>query len=326
MYLFTANFRRKYSWIVSAVADTLSRKHAWYFAVCKIMLIGLFFVHPVYAQNDTPTIKIYPVIIPLFLSPGKVQTQTITIENPSNIPLPLQANLSDFETTDEDGSYTFTDKTNPLLSWMKVEPNQLLVNPHEKKEVTVKITPPRQIPLGGYAGMLFFEPLVRSHTSGTTILPRIGILLLANIGGIDTNQHPLKIETLSLPFITNSGSIPFLLRTKNTSFHILTVKPLITIHSVIGNQTKKIVLEDKIIFQGKIRRWNTLLDTQLSPNIYNITIAVSAGGGNMVTTEKYMIIFPYTIVLILLIISIVSILLYRYRKRIQKAIVIVVKG
>jgi len=296
----------------------------------SLLLLSLFSPLPVHAAGQS--LRVSPVIINVGLSPDKTYTHDVTIENLTDVPMPLKASFNDFITTGEEGGYVFQDtKTNPLLSWSKLSETEFILGPKEKKKLQLTIHTPQEIPLGGYYGVLFFEPVVQhSNTAVTTINSKVGILLLANVGVPDPKAKKAEIETFSTGMVSADGSLPFTLRVKNIALNFFTAKPIMSITPLInltGEDTeKRIVLEDKLIFPGLIRRWEQdRVVEHLSPNIYTVTMAVSAGDGQFVTAKTHVLVFPFVKAILLALVIVVIVFLIAKRKRLKKALVALVK-
>jgi hypothetical protein len=256
---------------------------------------SILYSHKALAQQQT--LRVSPVIINVTLSPGKTHTHEVTIENLSNAPVPLRASLSDFMTSGEEGGYIFEEtKDNPLLDWIQLDENEFILNPKEKKTLRMKIVTPNSIQVGGYYGVLFFEPVAQADQSAITkVNAKIGVLMLANIGIPDPNAKHAEILAFETEMLNSSGTVPFLLRVKNVSLNFFSAKPHLTVTPLIslGSEPKQFDLEEKTIFPGNIRRWteNTTVEN-LPPNIYKAQISVSSGNGQVVTAEKYIVVLP----------------------------------
>lgn len=292
---------------------------------------------PTRAYAEKQTLRVSPVIITVPLSPGKTITNDVAIENLTNTPLPLRATLNDFVTGGEEGGYVFQNtRTNPLLSWIKLDENEFILNPHEKKKLKMTIKTPTKIQVGGYYGILFFEPVLQTPYKPTTqVSTRVGVLLLGNLGVPDNGSKRADILTFTPPKLSQDGTVPFLLRVQNTSLNFFTAKPIITLTRVIPDLTqdildprllssdmlvKPIYLEEKLIFPDKVRRWTedqTIHD--LSPNIYKLRLTVATGNGRDITTDKYIVVFPVIQAGEILIVFLILFFLIRKRKRFGKA-------
>ena len=270
------------------------------------------------------TLRVSPVIINVNLSPNKTTTNEVRIENLTNTPLPLKATLNDFVTGGEEGGYVFEDtKTNPLLSWTKLSDDTFILNPKEKKKILMTVKTPTTIPVGGYYGVLFFQPVLQTASAqATQVSTKVGILMLANLGVPDDGHQKADILTFTPKQLSQDGTVPFLLRVQNTSLNFFTAKPILTINPVLpfSQVEKPVYLEEKLIFPDKVRRWTedqTIHD--LSPNIYKVHLSVSTGNGQMGTTDRYFVVFPVVKALIILMIILLIIFLTIKRNRLGTA-------
>lgn len=280
---------------------------------------------PAYAQTPQQSLRVYPVVIDVPLLPGKTFEQAITLENLSDKPMPLRANLTDFQTENEDGGYVFPEThTNPLLSWTTVTPSEIILPAKSKQTVTMTITTPKNVPVGGYYGMLFFEPVVQQDSQTTQVIGRIGVLLLGSIGVPDPNAPAAQILTFDHPLISQTTSVPFTLRVKDTALQHFTAKPILSIKPVVGATSKQYV-EEKVVFPGKVRRWQSSFSLpNYSIGIYQLTLAVSSGNGQLVKNESTIIVFPYIPFLIIVLIVVLGWLSLRKRRQLGKALRILI--
>ncbi len=287
-----------------------------------LMVVSLLSAQNAYAQEQT--LRVSPVIMNLSLSPDKTIQQEVTIENLSSSPMPLRASFNDFITSGEEGGYIFEEsKTNPLLSWVSLSENEFILGPKEKKTLQMAIQTPKSIPVGGYYGVLFFEPvLVNAPTDATRVNAKVGILMLANIGVPDPNAKKAEILDFSLPYWNQEGTVPLLLRVKNIALNFFSAKPDLTVEPLIPATSKqKIELEEKIIFPGGVRRWTEEAKIQgLSPNIYRAALTVSTGNGQTITDERYFIVFPFAHAFGLVLVLIFLLFIILKRKRFSEAI------
>lgn len=269
------------------------------------------------------SLRVSPVIINVTLSPGKTYTHAITIENLTDTPMPLRASLNDFLTSGEEGGYIFEEtRSNPLLSWVKLNQTELILEPKAKKEIQMTITTPASIPLGGYYGVLFFEPVQSGLPNATRVNSKIGILMLANIGVPDPNATKAEIISFSTGILKDTNTLPLTLRVKNVSLNFFTAKPILTLSPLFpSSPSHSLTLEDKILFPGQIRRWETQPNIpDLPPNIYRAYMAVSTGNGQYVTTDRYFVIFPFAKTISGAVIILLILFLVVKRKRLGKAV------
>ena len=280
----------------------------------SILLLSsfLFLLLPLnnsYAQTKpNDIIRVSPLIFNISLSPGKTYDYELNIENLTKFPLPLRASLENFTTTDEEGGYIFQiSKPNPLLSWIKIDQTDTIIDEKSEKTIHITVTIPQKVPLGGYYGVLFLEPLISQKASNNTLVSaKVGALFLANVGvsGKDTKA---QILTFDLPFFSEGQNIPFLLRVQNNGLNHFSAKPRVFLKPIIGKQGK-IEIEEKFIFPGKARRWEeNLRISNKWRGVYKATVRVSTGEGKYLEKSSYLISFPISkTIVIILIICIIS--------------------
>lgn len=276
------------------------------------------------ASKAEPIINISPLIFNISLSPGKTYNYKLEAKNLTSTPLPLKISLENFQSTDEEGGYDFANNTpNPLLSWVKIEKTDMIIPVKGKETVNFSISIPNKIPLGGYYGILFLEPLVTQKAANNTVInSRVGSLLLANIGNQGKNQP--EILTFTTDRIIEGNNLNFLLRVKNNGLNHFSAKPFIYVRPLIG-PSQKIEIEEKFVFPNKVRRWQegVKLDHKWL-GIYQIKVGVSSGNGDQIFATKYFIDFPVSkAILILLSASILGFIII-YRKRVIKALSILI--
>lgn len=296
------------------------------FAVILIIFLFVPKINHAHAQNTNQLIRVSPLIFNINLSPGKTYDYKVTVENLTNVPLPVKAYFENFRTTDEEGGYVFENKTpNPLIKWSSVNPQDMIINARERKIINLKIQIPNQVPFGGYYGVLFFEPIIGKQTNQKTLVSaKVGTLLLANIGTL--TKPSAQILTFSLPKISESDQLPLVLRVQNNGLNHFSAKPILKIKPIIGSG-QKIFLEEKFVFPGKTRRWeNQVILDQKWRGIYKADLAVSTGKGEQIYETTYFISLPLTKGILLLIsVSIILFIIFK-RKNLRKSISILLKN
>lgn len=166
----------------------------------------------------------------------------------------------------------------------------------------------------------FFQPLRPQLNGETLVSAQVGVLLLGDLGVGREKENPGEILDFHLPFLSQSATMPFLLRVKNTSLAFFTAKPILHIKPLFGEEHLQF-LEEKVIFPGKIRRWeNPLTLEKLGIGIYQVTLQVSTGKGNSIQTTRTLLIFPWVPVLLTLIVLSLFVGLFKKRKRLKKAL------
>lgn len=285
------------------------------------LLISLVSPFPVHAEQ---LFRVSPVIINIPLSPGKTMQQDVIIENLTNAPLPLKTNLTDFQTTGEEGDYVFPQtQINPLLSWITLSNTSVILAPHEQKHIKLSIKTPNSISIGGYYGILFFETLPQQiQQTQTRVAAKVGILLLAEIGVPDPHAKQAEILTMKTSLF-QQNAFSFLLRVQNISLHHFTAKPILTFTPFLPlgqTHNKPTLLEEKIIFPGKVRRWEQTVTTNLQPNIYMLHLTLSTGNGNTIRRDRYVVVLPNNLIMTITGCAITLFFLILLRKQLARAL------
>ncbi len=272
--------------------------------------------------NVKPFMKVSPVILNISLVPGKEYHYVVTVENLLDSPLPLRATFEDFQTEDEEGGYVFTQKaTSPLLSWITLDKSDLIIPAHAKETVSLNLTIPKTIKVGGYYGILFFQPVISNQQAQIPLSSKVGVLMLANVGV--PSQNPIKGQIVEFSFdkfLYQKGPLSYLFRFRNTELNFYSAKPFLTLKPFIGKE-QKFSLEEKFVFPGKTRRWEGAVEL---PNywhgFYKATLAVSTGQGKQVIEESYLVALPYTAILVIGVSLCLLYFMITKKKRVQKAL------
>ncbi len=297
--------------------------------IIKVITVITFIVSlkPTHAQTRPakPMIRVSPVILNISLIPGKIYTYQIEAENLLDIPLPLRASLDNFESQDEEGGFKLDSGQgpSPFLSWITIGQNEMIIPAKTKKLIALTIHIPNKVPVGGYYGVLFLEPVL-PLTSGyaNIVQSRIGVIMLANIGVQSGTGE--KGEITNFSFAKNfvqKEPVQMNLRVKNISLNHFSAKPFIFVES-FGQPTRRTEIEEKIILPGKIRKWNNLIALpSYSRGLYKITARVSTGNGQQIEKTTFVIAFPITRVVVTIFLFSLIFILIRKRKKLKKALI-----
>jgi hypothetical protein len=265
-----------------------------------IVLLSCINLPKAFAAANIPphqNIRVSPVIFPVNLSPGKSFDNSITIENLAENPIPLQLQVESFSANDEEGGYNFNDAvspSNPLAKWIHIPQPDMILEAREVKEVRFQISVPLNVPIGGYYAMLFVTPMVPIKSDNPNVAAKIGVLVLGSLGVNEVTEakNIIQIPTFSLiPIVTENGQVNATLRAKNISLNFLELKPIITLKTNT-DKDKTTDYPDKIIFPGKIRRWNLPISVT-APGLTRVILTLSMGKGMTISKEQFVILIPH---------------------------------
>jgi len=284
---------------------------------------------PVSAQEKIkPLLRISPILLNIALSPGKTYAYKVTVENLTDISLPLHAELDRLDSSDEENVLQFSSQESPFLSWISIDKKELIIEPQSTQSTVVTITIPKTVPIGGYYAIIFFQPLFPNiKNAPTEIQAKIGLPILANIGVGPSKEKKGEITTFSFgKFLYEKPDLTLHLRVKNTSLYHFSAKPFIQFHPIIG-EVKTQPIEEKIILPGKSRSWNNSLEiNHRSYGLYKVVAAVSTGEGQQINRSTYLLFFPLKKTILILFFVFLGVFIFKKRKRFKKALQSLVKN
>lgn len=294
-----------------------------------VLLFLSSFVQESHAQTvPLQSIRVTPVINDLQLIPGKTTTFKITVENISNNPLGIHAEINGNDVLGD--TPDTSQKTSAMVNWTTLSKTDLLLGEKEIKSFTVKIKTPDNIGNSGYYETIFLTPIVNQQQtpSSPIILSRIGILVLGTIGNLNYDDLAKKVTVQNLnPSLHILDTFPqqISFTVSNNYFSHFDAKPFLTLTPLFGNPHTTL-LEDKHVLPGSERIWYYEPAIEKSRIFYQLHLAVSVGGGKQIFANTWFIVLPYKSVLLLLICIVLLYILVIKRKRLKKFIEILLRG
>lgn len=180
---------------------------------CSLLLFTLVAPLRAYAANP-PTLSegslaISPFLIETKVAPGKEHADSITVFNVTDDPLPITISINDFVPSG-DGSVRFLDTTElahpsfSLASWITItDQPTFTIPPRGETKVTFTISVPVDAEPGThYGGLLFSTTEKKLDAAGSTIVKKIGALILVATGKTNASGS-IKQFSSSKKFYTN---------------------------------------------------------------------------------------------------------------------------
>lgn len=298
-----------------------------YIKLLRIILVTCIFlavasVETIFAADENfvnSTLRVSPILLRIQLEPGTKRLYPITIENLSNAPMPIHANVEGFDPSDEQSGFTPNppSEASPLSKWISIEEPDTIIPARDSHEFFIKITIPGTVPLGGYYAIIYFTPLYPNGTIGS----KIGVVTLANIGVQDSLTNKASISSFQFEkLIYEHGPITSTLRITNDALHYFSTKPTLTIAPYWGNPDT-VELDEKTILPGKSRLWKTVFTVQNSKwGIYKASIHAKLENGDTISKTIPLIMLPYTVMFVSIFMLFVLIWFFTKRKNISRAI------
>jgi len=274
-------------------------------------------------------LRITPVILNINLKPGQEQTYDLKLENILSLPLGISTNIETLDATDELSGMIFGNPhaNSPFVSWMSLSDKQFIIKEKDSKTITLTVKIPQNAKEGSYTSVIFITPFVSKpqDKSVPTVVSRIGILALANIGTPKTEKPQDMAKILNFDFTPAKNNLTQLVvRVENTYNFNLSSKATVELDPIFFGQKQIIELDDKRILAGKVRKWQTLL--KLKPGIYSSLLTVSLGQGRLIYATTYFGVPSFGSVFKYLLLLILVVLIILLRKRIKKALFVLYKG
>lgn len=273
--------------------------------VIVLLLLALgacFFI--VFAPNSQANlgITIMPLKIDLSGNPGETLEKEITVSNPNEKdPLTVETEFQDFVVVDEKGEpdikWVPPDIENPhqMIDWIRISRAPITIPPLGKVGVPFKIVIPRNAGVGGHYAAIFFKAAVSSEGGNLGAIPRVGSLILPNVGGEVKKSG--EIVKLTSPRIVNRGPVNFVVEFKNTGTAHFKTRADITIRGVLGGKTI-LASQDKFMYPDLTRKLDVEWNKKFLIGPYFVKAEVKDGEGQTHEAKTWFIGFPYLYVLI----------------------------
>jgi hypothetical protein len=190
--------------------------------------------------------SISPAILNISLSPGKTFTRDIRVTNLLNAPLPVRAHMDQALEGEHTGGIS------SIANWVELSDSDMIIPARQDKIIRLTIRTPSTIPVGGYYGTLFLEPLSPGARAGHLVQARAGVVILANVG-VPERSAAAEIRNMKL----SKEHLSF--EVKNLSLYHFSAKPRLVFDPLLGSKNTREIPE-KIILPGKIRSWKEAID------------------------------------------------------------------
>ena len=258
---------------------------------------------------------------------GLTSTGTIHLDNTTGRQTEINVGIENFTANGEQGEVSLSteDSQYALAKWITVSPTHATLANNQRQDFTYTIHVPAGAEPGGHFGSIVFStvPPKSAGSTGAVVSQSVGALFLVRIPG------PINENATVESFATNKsfysqGPVNFLLRVKNNS--TVHVKPIgvITITNEITGQKNVVGIDGLNVLPGAIRQIPIVWKQSFLLGKYQAVANLSYGSKNnplATSTEFYA--FP---VMLGVIILVVVLFVFFFRKRLWKAIKIILRG
>ncbi len=288
--------------------------------------IGLFTSKYVFGQEDSSGLSISPVTFELNAEPGDKLTNQIKIYNPTNSTLTLNIKLEDLTATGDEGQVVLSepvdDSSYSIAKWITVTPSVLTLEAKDEAFITFDINIPNNAEPGGHYGSIVASLSgATQEVTGSSVGSDRGALILLKVAG--NVEEELLIDTFEAPSFSEYGPIHFDITFENMGNVHVKPQGFVTITNFAGDQITQLEIPRNNVIPGAKRQADVDWEDKNLIGRYTATLVANYGEGNseVITDSITFIVFPWKVaLLILVVVVLVSIILFKGRKRFGKAV------
>lgn len=270
--------------------------------------------------------RTYTVINPAInhsLKPGEVAEGTTKVINQSNVPLTFKLNVQDYVVSDNKGTPNFLppDTLNTKYSaaaWIGVTPSTFTLKPGATQVISYFIQVPADATSGGHYAGIVYAPVseVQQEATGGTVNTQVGSLFYLNVLGPITEKAEVSI--LDSGSFHEYGPVNILTQIKNMGDLHISPKATITVTGLLFKETADLVSQN--IYPETVRDFENSFGQTLMLGRYKAELIGSYGQENNIplVTTMYFWVFPWKLVLIIVLVSVAIVLSTLYYKKHKK--------
>lgn len=300
-----------------------------FFLVTLLITAGLVAIvtYKLSAQSSNNGLLVLPSNFDITQNPGETAEKTVRLMNLTDQQITVHVDRRNFTAKGEEGGVEFLGNETSsfsLASWITVTPDTNVVIPaRAEKEFTFRVTAPKTAEPGGHFGALVFATTPGGvKSTGAALSQEVASLILTRIPG-DVHEQAVVESFQSDHNFYEFGPVNFTARIKNEGgVHIRPIGSVL-ITDMFGRKTA-VDIEPRNVLPGAIRIIPALLKDKLLIGRYHANLILAYGSHNQniyASTEFWA--FPVRYALMLLAVLVVLIF---FRKRLFRAVRILVKG
>ncbi len=274
---------------------------------------------------DSLTLAISPQLLDTSANPGELITNIFRLTNASETSVDIRTTPKNFTPRGEEGSVDLTedDTSYSLAKWISVEPETVTIDANQTYDFTVTIDVPENAEPGSHFGSVVFQTIPPEDEDAVALVSQeIAPVILVKIAGDTTEAATIEEFTSDKSFYSREDTITFNSRIKNTGNVHFKPTATITIKNMFGTEVASFTVDEKNVLPDSVRQitseWQP--EGQLVGR-YTAQLTLVTGEDNQIeTAEVSFIVFPYQIILpIVLGVVVIVVLCYKGRYRIRKA-------
>lgn len=126
-----------------------------------------------------------PAKLEIKAKPGATVTKFVKVANQGGVPIRIDTSIADYSIR-PDNTFVFYKAGQTAYSsakWLTIDKPVFDLGPDEERTVKIRMTVPKNVEVGGHYSSVFFQTAgPKVSKTGVSIVARIGVLLLAQIG------------------------------------------------------------------------------------------------------------------------------------------------
>lgn len=296
-----------------------------------IFFVLLIALAQVSHAQESAGFSISPPSFEVSANPGDTIKNVVKVTNITTNPIALETLSKDFIAVGNEGAVELLDENSSfsLASWVSFEVDTITLQPKQTALIDYQIKVPDNAEPGGKFASLIFRtvPPKNTEVTGATLAQEVGALVLMRVAG-DAKEYAKISEFTSDKSIYEYGPIEFTLIVKNEGSVHVRPKTNVTITNTLGKRVASISLGEKNVLPAAERKFNGLLEKKYMFGRYTATATAVYGTKNTILTDTYsFVVIPYKVVIPVAVgILLLIIAFAKGRKRLSKAIAVILKG
>ncbi len=295
-----------------------------------LLFFSFVFLPQTVLAQGAAGLSISPPTFEISANPGDTLTNTIRVTNLNESSVLVSVDRRNFTAVGEEGSIGLTEEETSfsLASWISVEPESIRIPGRDSHTFTFIIDIPTNAEPGGHFGSVVFKTGgAQPGQTGATLSQEVGALVLLRVAGKAEESASLASFS-AIKNLWEYGPVDLEVRVKNEGNVHVRPTGTITVTNIWGRQVAEMELEPRNVLPGAIRRSLATWEERNLIGKYTATVYLAYGNqGKTLTASTTFWAFPYRIGgLVLAGLLVLAIFLYRGRKRVKKALRILLAG
>jgi hypothetical protein len=302
------------------------------FLLCAVAVLPVLLVPLAAAQAPAQPkagLAISPPTFELTANPGDKLKNSLRVDNIADVAQEVTVLRRNFEALGEEGGIDLSEGDSPysLANWIQVSPDKITIPARQSQTFDFSIGVPANAAPGGRFGSIVFKTDAKPvpGQSGVAISQELGALVFVKIAG-DVQEKALLAGFDTSKKMNAGKPVDFNVRVKNEGNVQFKPTGTITISNFLGRKVATVPIDAQNVLPGATRKMSGKWQNRWMLGRYQATASVVYGSNKQILTSTTSFwAFPYqltfkNVAVVLIILVPLGALIYTRRKRIIKAI------